>query len=279
MLKQFLIIGFIIVFSSCGRNEKDEEMMAKMLNETLVNSAKNISISNEYVYHDFNYKLENPASSEKASYLKNKIDSIKFQANGICNYIDSIKILKGIDWGSLNKYITESKKIFLSIDEDLSKEFSDNINKLSSGLDSLSNAKSDSFLKNISRNNQMIILSKLFCDVKIFENELIKFLNFRISNSAMVIDLYSTLVGQNVNHLKCGEELIISAGVGGFSSKAKAQITIAQKLIPVIDGQATYKLKAIGKPGKHTIPIRIVFKDEYDNMKTEIQTVEYTIDP
>jgi hypothetical protein len=37
-------------------------------------------------------------------------------------------------------------------------------------------------------------------------------------------------------------------------------------------------LKAIGKPGKHTIPIKIEFKDEYDNKKTHLQTLEYTID-
>ena len=115
----FVVLGIVIVFCSCGGREKNEEVMAKMLNETFVNASKNISLSNFQIYNDFNNKLENPASSEKASYFKHKIDSIRFQSKSICNYIDSIKIVKDIDWVGLNNYLTSSKKIFLSIDEDL----------------------------------------------------------------------------------------------------------------------------------------------------------------
>jgi hypothetical protein len=274
----FVVFGFVIVFCSCGRRERDAEIMAKMLNETLVNASKNISLSNFQIYNDFNNKLENPASSEKASYFKYRMDSIKVQSKSIYNYIDSIKLLKNVDWMRLNNYLSSSKKVFLSIDNDLSKEFLSNINKLNGSLDSICNTKENSFLKDITSNEQSVVLSKLFCEVKLLENQLIRFMDNRISVSALILDSYSTLVGQNVSHLKNGEELIISAGVGGFSSKAKAQITIAQKDIQVIYGQATYKFKAIGKPGKYLIPLKIEFKDEYDNKKTQVQEVEYTID-
>jgi hypothetical protein len=270
MLKQFLIIGFVIVFSSCGRKEKDEEMMTKMLNKTLLNAANNVWSKNEGIYNEFKYKLENPASKEKAFYLKNKMDSIKLLSNSICDYINSLKSFKVIDWVSLNEHLNNSKKEFLSLDEDLTKEFASKINNLNNGLDSISNCKKE---------KAVVVLNKLFCDVKLLENELIIFLNSRILNHSFTFDSYSTLVGQNVSHLKNGEELIISAGLGTFSSKALQQITIAQKDIPVINGQATYKFKPIGKVGKHTIPIKIEFKDEYDNIRSQIQAVEYTIDP
>jgi hypothetical protein len=273
------LVILLIVFSSCGRKEKNEELMAKMLNETLVNSVNNISSNNEYIYREFNSKIGSPALREKAPYLKHKMDSIKFLSKNICNYIDSIKSLKIVDWESLNNYLNNSKKIFLSIDESLSREFSSKINRLNVNLDSLCNTKSDSFLKDISSNNQMVILNKLFCDIKTQENDLIKFISFRISVCGPMLDLYSTLVNQNVNHLKYGEELIINAGVGAYSSKAQPQVTIEKKALPVIDGQATYKLKVTGQAGKHTIPVKIVYKDEYDNMNTKVTEIEYTIDP
>jgi hypothetical protein len=273
----FVVLGVVIVLCSCGGREKEEEMMAKMLNETLVKAAKNVSSNNYQIYNDFNNKLENPASSEKAHYFKNKMDSIKLQSKNIYNYVDSVKSLKNIDWLSLNKYIDNSKKKFLSIDEDLSKEFLEEINKFNGNLDSLINTKNDLFLREVSDNKKNVFLSKLFCDVKLLENELARFVNSKISNNAFTFDSYSILIGQNVKHLKIGEELIISAGVGAFSSKAQSQITIAQKTIPAINGQATYKLKVIGKLGKHIIPVKIEFKDEYDNKKVQILEIEYTI--
>ncbi len=275
----FVVLGVAIVLCSCGGREKEEEMMAKMLNETLVNSAKNISSSNEYIYHDFNYKFEFPGSSEKATFFKQKMDAIKFLANRAYNYIDSVRSIKNVDWVSLGKYLSNYKKACLTIDDDINSEFVGKINEWNGSFDSLSNYKSNNHFKDISEENTRVLLSKLFCDVKLLENDLIKYTNSRISNHSFTFDSYSTLVGQNVNHLKNGEELIISGGVGGFSSKAKAQITIAQKLIPVINGQAIYKLKVIGKAGKYTIPIKIEFKDEYDNRKSQIQMIEYTIDP
>jgi hypothetical protein len=58
MLKQFLIIGFVIVFASCGRRKKDEEIMAKMLNETFVNASKSASLSSDVIYYDFDSKIQ-----------------------------------------------------------------------------------------------------------------------------------------------------------------------------------------------------------------------------
>lgn len=252
--------------------------MAKILNETLVNAAKNVSSNNYQIYNDFNNKLENPASSEKAYYFKHKMDSIELESKNIYNYVDSVKSLKNIDWLSLNKSLNISKKIFLSIDEDLSKEFSEEITKFNGNLDSLINTKNDLFLRNLSGNKKNVFLNKLFCDVKLLENELVRFVNSKISNNAFTFDSYSTLIGQNVTHLKQGEELIINAGVGAYSSKAQPKITIFQKDIPVIDGQGILKLKATGKVGKHTIPVKIEFKDEHDNKRTQIQNIEYTID-
>jgi hypothetical protein len=274
----FVVLGIVIVFCSCGGRGRDERIMAKMLNETLVNTAKNVSASNEYIYYDFNYKIDNPGFKEKAAFLKNKMDTIKFLANKIYTYLDSIKLLKVVDWMSLNKYLNNSKKVFLSIDDDINIEFASKVNRDTSSLDSLINYKNDNYSKDISEQNKILILNKIFCDVKLLENELIKYTNSRISVCGVIFDLYSTLVGQNVTHLKQGEELIINAGVGAFSSKAEPQIRIGQNDIPVIDGRGIYKLKAKGKPGKHSIPVKIEFKDEYDNRKTQIQTVEYTID-
>jgi hypothetical protein len=126
---------------------------------------------------------------------------------------------------------------------------------------------------------QKSILNRKLFEISSLENAMIRTCKYNSQTfSCLRFIKYGIIVGQSSTHVKKGDVLTITAGMGEFSSHNKPQININNKAIEVNGGHASYKLKVNGAIGKNKIPVQVEYLDENGkrNIKTEI--VEYTID-
>lgn len=272
------ILSLVIFLCSCAIKETKEDTVIKMLGDELENSSKIITANTNDNVKMFEDKLANPITSVKAWQIQPKFIFIQNESKIIYALINTELKKENIDWDSLAKKINVYKEKILTIDTILKSEFGNKINRVDSTLDPLSKASNLNFMNSISKIAQKAILKKMINRVKILENELLQFYAYSISGCILTFDKFSCLVAQSTNHLKVGEQLEITAGVGSFSVAAKPIITFGDKNIEVIDGIAAYKIKAVGAIGKHTIPVNIDFVDQNGTKKSQLAYVEYTID-
>ncbi|HML58194.1 MAG TPA: gliding motility protein GldM [Ferruginibacter sp.] len=120
------------------------------------------------------------------------------------------------------------------------------------------------------------LLSKFQNNVKNAENQIVTFAHNKIGEVAVRFDKTGVLLGQSSNYVMPGQELVITAGIGAYSSAAQPQITIGGAAQQVVDGQATYKVTASGA-GQRKVPVTIKYKDQDGNEKTETKEVEYVV--
>jgi hypothetical protein len=88
------------------------------------------------------------------------------------------------------------------------------------------------------------------------------------------------LVSQNTLHLKSGENLEITAGIGAYNSIVKPQIIIDNQRFAIDEatGRAYCSFKVNDAIGKHFKVVNIEYTEQ-DGKKETLQTkVEYTID-
>ena len=120
------------------------------------------------------------------------------------------------------------------------------------------------------------------------ENKVVRFENFVVTYCEMISgsisddfsEKFPILINQNTKHLKGGEQLEINAGVGYFSMSSAPHITIDGKYIPITErAVAEYKLIAPNVPGKHFVPIKILYTEPDGLKKAFDYNLEYFVDP
>jgi hypothetical protein len=113
-------------------------------------------------------------------------------------------------------------------------------------------------------------LSKLFITFIVFSPE--------IGEVELVYDQFNAFAASNSQYLMSGEELVITAGVGAFSSAAKPTISIDGVVVPVgTDGSAVYKSVAGATPGVQSKRVAISFlKPNGETARVE-KVVQFTV--
>jgi hypothetical protein len=278
----FVVLGFVIVFCSCGGSERDE-LTEKFLGEQLEEANMKISFASKMIglklaeeYADTNryYRTANWQSKSKAY----RDESIK-----ICMYIDSLKNKSNIDWDKTMLHLKQCEEKFKSIDLEVKQEFGNKINKIAIIFDTTIDSKNNltSVLNNLSINSRNALLSKIKNTILNMEYDVLRYLENINSPGCNLVkfDYYNILVGQSTTHLKKGDVLEISAGVGNYARATKPSITIDGKNVEAFDAVGTLKKKIVGKIGKYFIPVKIEFTDENGIHQKRTETVEYTIDP
>ena len=249
------------------------------------NSNELISSSNNTIYKKLENDSKDPITIYKGQIWNAKANVIKTYCDSTINYLDKIK--KEIP---INKFdrknileLLDSLKILksnlINVDPDINQEFEKSI-----FINNISNVKVedsiDTFLnyfQNKSKNEQNCLLSKIKNNIKISESKLITYMSYKCARHEPWFDKLSCLYSQNADILKGGNELIITAGIGAFSSKAVPKIVINNKFVETVYGVATYKMKTPKKVGKYKIPIIINSIDESGNKHAETRTIEYEV--
>jgi gliding motility-associated protein GldM len=123
----------------------------------------------------------------------------------------------------------------------------------------------------------LTILSKFQNDVKTSENRIVQFCHNKVGEVAVRFDTYAAIVGQNSTYLMPGQQLEITAGVGAFSTGAKPVINIGGQSITVGSEGTAKQLLPGGTIGKHTVPVKIQYKDQDGTLQTITKDIEYTV--
>jgi gliding motility-associated protein GldM len=122
------------------------------------------------------------------------------------------------------------------------------------------------------------ILTKFQNDIRNTEAQVVEFCHKEIGEVELVYDQFNAFAASNSQYLMSGEELVITAGVGAFSSAAKPTISIDGVVVPVAaDGSAVYKSVAGSTPGVQRKRVRISFLKPNGETAVVEKDVQFTV--
>ena len=122
----------------------------------------------------------------------------------------------------------------------------------------------------------LTMLSKFQNNVKNVESQVVTYCASQVGAVEVHMDEVGVLVGQSSNYLMPGEELVVTAGVGAYSSTVKSSISVNGQGINLVAGQGEYKTKVSGA-GKHTIQVNGNFTNEQGKLIPISKTIEYVV--
>jgi len=135
----------------------------------------------------------------------------------------------------------------------------------------------DAYFRMVPTVAALTILSKFQNDVKTTENKVISFCHEKVGAVEVIQDAFAALAIANTTNALPGQEIEITAGVGGFSKKISPQITIGGQTQTVgEDGAVHYKFKA-DRLGSNSIPVVIKYTDQNNKEQTITKTVNYVV--
>jgi len=135
----------------------------------------------------------------------------------------------------------------------------------------------DAYFRMVPTVAALTILSKFQNDVKTTENKVISFCHEKVGAVEVIQDAFAAMAIANTTNALPGQEIEITAGVGGFSKKISPTITIAGQTQKVgDDGAVHYKFKA-DRLGSNSIPVVIKYTDQNNKEQTITKTVEYVV--
>ena len=135
----------------------------------------------------------------------------------------------------------------------------------------------DAYFRMVPTVAALTILSKFQNDVKTTENKVISFCHEKVGAVEVIQDAFAALAIANTTNALPGQEIEITAGVGGFSKKISPTITIAGQTQKVgEDGAVHYKFKA-SNLGSNAIPVTIKYTDQNNKEQTITKTVNYVV--
>jgi gliding motility-associated protein GldM len=314
--QKMINIMYIVLTALLALNVSSEILNAFKTIEQSLNSASNIIVrKNADIYKSLKTKLADPKTAEKAAIWAPKAEQAHAYADAMYTYVESLKQELKVESGLKIKEGKEEYKeddldatsrLFLNSKSGASKG-KDLYNKLvqfkadlsaidpliakevipSLPLDlsipatsSIAGKKDWAYAYfNMTPSVAAItILTKFQNDIRNSEAQVAEFCHKEIGEVELIYDQFNAFAASNSQYLMSGEELVITAGVGAFSSAAKPTISIDGVVVPVgVDGSAIYKSVAGSTAGIQRKRVRISFiKPNGENAVVE-KEVQYTV--
>jgi hypothetical protein len=280
--------------------------------ESLDRSNKTILLSSEKTYRLLQNRVSDPLTKEIAQIWQPITMHISELSSKLVKCIDSIKYeLKdealGIAWdesiiSTETKYAAVKKIMFeknratelgtklrnyrqaiLNLDGALTKQLGNDVIKANfEYLDSGKNRQLDfanTFFDHSSLAATLSTLTKIQNDLFITENNLVEYCYSRTASCGLnYYTTFKTLLAISSSCVKSGDEIEISAGIGSFSVLAQPVMIIRGKKIDADpDGVVIYKFKTPQKPGKYSVPVKIIFTKPDGIKDTFGQAIPYTV--
>ena len=314
--QKMINIMYIVLTALLALNVSSEILNAFKTIEQSLNSASNIiEKKNLDIYKSLKAKLADPKTAEKAAIWAPKAETAHSYADAMYTYVESLKQELKVESGLkikegkeeykeddldattrlfLNSKSGESKgkelynklvqfKANLSaIDPLIAKEVIPNLPlDLSIPVTSSIAGKGDwayAYFNMTPSVAAVTILTKFQNDIRNCEARVVEFCHKEIGEVELIYDQFNAFAASNSQYLMSGEELVITAGVGAFSSAAKPTISIDGVVVPVgVDGSAIYKSVAGTTPGVQRKRVVISFiKPNGEPAKVE-KEVQYTV--
>ncbi|HWC52584.1 MAG TPA: gliding motility protein GldM [Chitinophagaceae bacterium] len=281
----------------------------KTVNSTLEKSNATISNSTATIMKSLEQKLNDPSTSDKAKVWYPRAQQVQQYAAEVNNYIqglkDTILIKAGgdpkdpdkkykddnldivtrmmVDKGEgkiLLQKLTDFKSKVLSINDTLKSEFATSlpIDLTVPKTQNKSNKTWETaYFNMVPTVAALTILSKFQNDVKTSENKVIAFCHNKVGEVVVRQDAFAAIAVADANYILPGQKINITAGVGGFSTAVKPQISIGGTNVPVgTDGTAKMEVQGTSL-GSHSIPVHIEYTDQDGKKQSIDKTIEYTV--
>jgi gliding motility-associated protein GldM len=253
-------------------------------------------------------KMKDPGTAQKATIWYQKAQEVQKYSTSMYQFIDELKKKisdgakydpasdkdKGIDnldvttrvmvekgdGKLLRTKLEEYKANILKIDSQISNTFKSSlpINTEMPKTKNKSNKTWESaYFHMVPTVAALTILSKFQNDVKTSENKVITFCHEQVGKVVYRQDAFAALAIANTTNALPGQEIEITAGVGGFSKAITPKISIGGQTVALgEDGAAHYKFKA-DRLGSNSIPVVISYTDQDGQIKNITKTVDYVV--
>lgn len=272
-----LVVNSLILIASCSSSSKDNKTY-EILSKQLEKSTAVIRQKSEVYLRRMDQKTKDPMTAERATIWSNKALAAILVSDSVETYLENIKTklttsYVNIDKEELYKKLGIYQQNIAAIDSGFYQEFNKEINSLA-----------DAYVKkNIFQENSIYakksILSKIQNDFAIIGSNMTEYCYSQIGSGLGGYFIYEPIVSQNATHLKNGETLTVTAGVGTLFNQFRPEVNIDGKEIKMSqNGLFKYDLKVSGTSGKYVIPLKIEFYDWNDTKESKMFFVEYFID-
>ncbi len=313
--QKMINIMYIVLTALLALNVSSEILNAfKTIDQSLANANEIIERKNIDIYKSLQKKLADPKTAEKAAVWTPKAEKAHGYADELFNYIadlkkqlkqaSGLKIKDGKEAykeddleattrlflnnksgetrsQELYKKLVQYKADLAAIDPSIEKEVIPNLPLDLSIPETKSIAgKADwgyAYFHMTPSVAAITILTKFQNDIRNSEAQVVEYCHKEIGEVELIYDQFNAFAASNSQYLMTGEELVITAGVGAFSSAAKPTISIDGNTVPITpDGTAIYKTTA-GAPGANMKRVRISFLKPSGETAVIEKDVKYTV--
>jgi gliding motility-associated protein GldM len=314
--KKMINIMYLVLTALLALNVSSEILNAfKTIDQSLTNANGIIQRKNDDILKSLQKKLADPKTAEKAAIWAPKADKAHAIADALYTYVESLKHELKVESRLKNENgkevfneddleastrlftkpdasgkskgqdllsrLTQFKKDLGDIDPSIAKEILPNLPlDLSIPTSNSKNINQDwaySYFHMTPTIASITILTKFQNDIRNSESQVVEYCHRQIGEVELIYDQFNAFAATNSQYLMSGEELIITAGVGAFSSAAKPTISIDGAVVPITaDGSATYKTTAT-TPGENSKRVRISFLKPSGETAVVEKIVKYTV--
>ena len=307
-------VMYLVLTAILALNVSAEVINAfKVVDRSLMTSNDNIKASNETLYKSLSDKLNDPKQNqEKVKLWNDKAKTAKTLSADIDTYINTLKqqlkeaanlTMVEKDGKTVEDYKEDNldastrlfetngkgkelkdkldiyKQSILNIDPSIKKLFENNFPVTTDPPVSQEGGKRDfttSFFHMTPTVAALTMLSKFQNNVKNAESQIVTYCHNQIGAVEVHMDKSNILVGQNSNYLMPGQELVVTAGVGAYSSTTPSSITIGGSQLTMANGQGDFH-KIVGGTGDQSVEVNGTFTGEDGKPVTVHQVVKYTV--
>lgn len=307
--QKMINIMYLVLTAILALNVSAEVIEAfKTVDKSLQSSSANIKASNEVLYKSLTDKLSDDKTKLQAAIWQPNAEKAKSYAAAMVTYIDNLKqeLKKGAglkikadgkedfkednldastrlfetngEGAKLKTKLEQFKNDMLNIDPKIKAQFENNFPVSTDGVEGKEGKKdfTTGYFHMTPTVAALTILSKFQNNIRTVENQIVSYCHSQVGAVEVHMDQVGVLVGQNSNYLMPGQELVVTAGVGAYSSTVKSNISINGSPINLVAGQGEYKTTASGT-GKHTIQVSGSFIGEDGKPVAISKTIEYTV--
>ncbi len=312
--QKMINVMYLVLTAILALNVSNEVINSfQVVNTSLVTSNNSIENANNTLFASLNEMKDKPGVKEKAAIWLPKAMQAKALSEEMMTYLDSLKFALKVAAGrsmrvdehgdsvehynldnldastrlfetkgqgdKLKARLDEYKKNMLGIDPTIQSAFANNFPVNTIPPVTVEGKKKDftqTFFHMTPAIAAMTILSKFQNNVRNAENMVVTFCHSQIGKVEVHMDQVGVLVGTNSNYLMPGQQLVVNAGVGAYSSNASPSISINGTNVPVSNGQGKYTTTVSGA-GEHTINVNVSFRDENGQLQNRSVPVTYTV--
>ena len=312
--QKMINVMYLVLTAILALNVSAEVINAfKVVDTSLITSNKNIGSANDNLYKSLSDKLKDPKQNqEKVKLWNDRATSAKTLSADIDIYINTLKkqLKEAANLTMVEKEgkmvedykednLDASTRLFetngkgkelkdrldayklsmLNIDPEIKKQFGNNFPVSTEPPPSQEGGKKDfttSFFHMTPTVAALTMLSKFQNNIKNAESQIVTYCHNQIGAVEVHMDKSNILVGQNSGYLMPGQELVVTAGVGAYSSTTSSSITVNGSPISMVAGQGEYKTTVSGA-GDHSIEVNGSFIGEDGKPVPVHQTVKYTV--